>query len=104
MHEDEKDTDNLAVYKNTDILNDDTDIEKSLKEPDAIDLGIIGSANWRIDSTGTLHISEGDMGIGSVAGKWAEYASEIKKLVSMVKYSQLRICQSYFGAKSSYRN
>lgn len=80
MHEDEKDTDNLAVYKNTDILNDDTDIEKSLKEPDAIDLGIIGSANWRIDSTGTLHISEGDMGIGSVAGKWAEYASEIKKI------------------------
>lgn len=80
MYEDEKDTDNLTTYENTDILNDDTDIERSLKESDDIDSGIIGSADWRIDSTGILHISEGDMGIGAVGGKWGQYASEIKKI------------------------
>ncbi|WP_225210293.1 bacterial Ig-like domain-containing protein [Lactococcus petauri] len=80
MHEDEKDTDNLTAYENTEILNDDTDIEKSLKESDDIDSGIIGSADWRIDSTGTLHISEGDMGAGAIAGKWGQYASVIKKI------------------------
>ncbi|MFK4936589.1 bacterial Ig-like domain-containing protein [Lactococcus garvieae] len=79
--EDSKSLDNDIVYESSDADNDDNYIEKSAKESDDIDSGLIGNATWRIDSSGTLHISGGDMGIGSVAAKWTQYASEIKKII-----------------------